>query len=189
MLTRQSWNMNIFIGISILCCFLISGSPVFATEEAGSGNIISTKESNNSNLFDNIYLFDSISYNYSHGWDLTIEFAATDKIKGMKNLAFRLGLYDGSALYGIDYVYHDVKFGNDPYWYYRGISFMTNKDIQYIGVPIGLMSNWGGFIETVPYIHRNGSMILLRCGVRTDGRVLEFMWRLMGAIVSLGTYR
>jgi hypothetical protein len=169
-------KLLLFWGVISCTIFIISNVSLASSVKEARKNIIVNEASQEGK----VYALAGYTYNYSHGSDLTVELSFSEK--KMRSLLFRLGLFDNYTLYGIEYLFHDSGFGQSPFWFYKGCALYAEKDQQYIGIPIGLQSNWGGYIEAVPMLSRSNSIVLARIGMKADASILKVIWDILSSI-------
>lgn len=170
-------KVSLFWGVICVIYFVITTASLASPTQDARGNKVSIKETSQEGK---VYALAGYTYDYSHGSDLTFELSFSE-IK-MRSLLFRLGLFDNYTLYGIEYLFHDSSFGHSPFWLYKGCALYAIKELQYIGIPVGFQSDWGGYIEAVPMLSRSNSIILARIGVKADAGILKTIWNILSSI-------
>jgi hypothetical protein len=169
--------MPLFGGVIFIVIFIVTTASLASFTEEAKENNNTIKETSQEGK---VYALAGYTYDYSYGSDLTFELSFSEK--KMRSLLFRLGFFDNYTLYGIEYLFHDSSYSQSPFWPYKGFALYAIKELQYIGSPIGLQSDWGGYIEAVPMLSRSNSIILARIGIKADASILRTIWNMLSSI-------
>jgi hypothetical protein len=134
--------------------------------------------------FKNLIIGDGLSYNYGHGLGLLAEFRLTNN--PLRRLGFRIENQNGEILLGTEFIYFPKIDEHVNWWGYRGLLFNATRDLQYYGVILGVQAGWGGYVEIAPMVSRSDSRFCVRTGVKSDGRIIVFLWYLLYSLMPLG---
>jgi hypothetical protein len=184
---RQGTSFYLIFELMMLIIIMATTCYGFSTIEAQVSKIsfaASTKEAETQNKDLIVFINSGFSCDYPYGYDVFLEMTTTED--SMRGLGFRLGQFKGRTLYEIDCLFHSGRYGGQHnWWIYKGFSLFHNDQRLYLGFPLGIQTDWGGFIDVFPICSGTDSYLMGRFGVKIDPRL---MFDLFSSLFRYGVF-